>query len=77
MMLQARSLLPDPATLVAHARLVLDGRVSPVLLWEKHGFALVAAVLFGVMLLMMLKRLLFGARPRIIVQQVAEREGRR
>jgi nitrogen regulatory protein PII-like uncharacterized protein len=77
MMLQARSLLPDPATLVAHARLVLDGRVSPVLLWEKHGLVLVVAPLLALLLLMMLKRLLFGARPRIIVQQVAEREGRR
>jgi hypothetical protein len=77
MMLQAGSLLPDPSTLLAHVRLVLDGRVSPLLLWEKHGFVLVAAPLLALMLLMMLKRLLFGARPRIIVQRVAEREGRR
>jgi hypothetical protein len=70
MMLQARSLLPDPATLVAHARLVLDGRVSPVLLWEKHGLVLVVAPLLALLLLMMLKRLLFGARPRIVIQQV-------
>jgi nitrogen regulatory protein PII-like uncharacterized protein len=70
MMLQAGSLLPDPSVLIAHTRLVLDGRVSPVLLWEKHGIALVAAVLIGLMLLMMLKRLMFGARPRIVIQQV-------
>ena len=70
MMLQAGSLLPDPATLTAHARLVLDGRVSPLLLWEKHGLVLVAIPLLALALLMLLKRLLFGARPRIVVQQV-------
>jgi hypothetical protein len=70
MMLQAGSPLPDPSVLIAHARLVLDGRVAPVLLWEKHGIVLVAAVLASLMLLMMLKRMLFGTRPRIIVQQV-------
>jgi hypothetical protein len=66
MMLQVAS-LPDPSPLIAHARLVLDGSVSPVLLWEKHGLALVAAALSGLMLLLMLKRLMFGTRPRIIV----------
>jgi len=76
MMLQAGSLLPEPSTLLAHVRLVLDGRVSPVLLWEKHGLALVATPLLALMLLMMLKRALFGTRPRIIVQQVPERGGR-
>jgi len=68
MMLQAGSLLPDPSALIAHARLVLDGRVSPVLLWEKHAAVLIAAALLGLMLLLMLKRLMFGTRPRIIVQ---------
>jgi hypothetical protein len=48
---------------------VLDGRVSPVLLWEKHAAALVASALVGLALLLMLKRLLFGVRPRIVVQQ--------
>jgi hypothetical protein len=72
MMLQVAS-LPDPSVLIAHGRLVLDGRVSPVLLWEKHGFVLAAAALFALMLLLMLKRLMFGTRPRIIVQQVPER----
>ncbi|HWE19870.1 MAG TPA: hypothetical protein VG758_22265 [Hyphomicrobiaceae bacterium] len=67
MMLQVAS-LPDPSPLIAHARLVLDGSVSPVLLWEKHGLVLVAAALSGLMLLLMLKRLMFGTRPRIIVR---------
>ena len=41
MMLQT-STVPDPTALFAHAQLVLDGRVSPLLLWEKH-----ARVAFG------------------------------
>jgi hypothetical protein len=72
MMLQAGSLLPDLSVLLAHAQLVLDGRVSPVLMWEKHATALVAAALLSLMLLLMLKRLVFGTRPRIVVQQVPE-----
>jgi hypothetical protein len=67
MMLQVASLL-DPYAPVAHARLVLDGRVSPLLLWEKHPIVLVAAALFLLLLLAVLKRLLFPARPRIVVQ---------
>jgi hypothetical protein len=52
---------------------VLDGRVSPILLWEKHGIVLAVATLFALMFLMMLKRALFGTRPRIIVQQAPDR----
>ena len=72
MMLQVVSPL-DPYAPIGHARLVLDGRVSPVLLWEKHTSALVVAGLLGLILLAMLKRLLFPARPRVIVQSWPER----
>lgn len=75
MMLRVVS-MPDPSVLVAHARLVLDGRVSPVLLWQKHTTALVTAGLLGFILLALLKRLLFPPRPRIVVQSGAGREGR-
>ena len=68
MMLQASS-VPDPTVLLAHAQLVLDGRVSPLLLWEKHAVWLSAAAVLSLVLLMMLKRLVFGTRPRIIVQE--------
>ena len=68
MMLQATS-VPDPTVLLAHAQLVLDGRVSPLLLWEKHAVWLAAAVVLSLALLMMLKRLVFGTRPKIIVQE--------
>jgi len=76
MMLQASSLLPDPTQLLAHIRLAVDGRVSPILLWEKHGIALVIAAVLALMLLMLLKRLLVGTRPRIIVQQAPGRRDR-
>lgn len=68
MMLQA-STVPDPTVLLAHAQLVLDGRVSPLLLWEKHAVWLAGAVVLTLALLMMLKRLVFGTRPKIIVHE--------
>jgi hypothetical protein len=64
MMLQGASYL-DPSAPIAHARLVLDGRVTPVLLWEKHGLVLVSAALLGLVLLLMLKRAVLGPRPRV------------
>ena len=75
MMLQVAS-LPDVGTVIAHTRLVIDGRVSPLLLWEKHGVALGAAALLSLMLLLILKRLMFGTRPRVVVQHVSERRSR-
>ncbi len=63
--------------MIAHARLVLDGRVSPLLLWEKHGIVLAAAALLALMLLLILKRLMFGTRPRVVVQHVSDRRGPR
>jgi len=64
MMLHGASYL-DPSAPIAHARLVLDGRVTPVLLWEKHGLVLVSAALLGLVLLLMLKRAVLGPRPRV------------
>jgi hypothetical protein len=66
MMLYVMS-VPEPAVLLAHAKLVLDGQVSPVLLWEKHAVVLVMAGLLALILLALLKRLLFPSR-RVIVQ---------
>lgn len=68
MMLQAES-WTNPGAVTPHVRLVVDGRVSPILLWEKHAALLVAAGLLLLVVLLLLKRLLFGARPRVIVQQ--------
>jgi hypothetical protein len=60
--------VPEPTVLLMHARLVLDGRVSPMLLWEKHSVAMVLAGLLALILLALLKRLLFPPRPRIYMQ---------
>jgi hypothetical protein len=75
MMLQSSS-WTNPGAVASHVRLVTEGRVSPVLLWEKDGIALIVAILLGLMLLLLLKRLLFGSRPRVIVQQAGGRGGR-
>jgi hypothetical protein len=76
MMLEVHT-LPDPASVLEHVRLVLAGRVSPVLLWEKDGAALVGTALLGLVLLLMLKRLMFGTRPRVVVQQAPDGRNRR
>jgi hypothetical protein len=75
MMLQVAS-VPDPGEVIAHTRLVIDGQVSPILLWEKHGFVLAAAALVALILLLILKRMIFGTRPRVVVQHVADRRSR-
>ena len=66
MMLYVMS-LPEPTVLLSHVRLVLDGRVNAVLLWEKHWIVLVLAGLLALIVLALLKRLLFPARPRIVM----------
>jgi len=68
MMLQANS-LPDPALMLEHLRLVFDGRVSPLLLWEKHPASVAGMALLALLLLFLTKRLLFGTRARIVIQQ--------
>ncbi len=75
MMLQSAS-WTNPGAVASHVRLVTEGRVSPILLWEKDGIVLVVAVLLGLMLLLLLKRLLFGTRPKVIVQHAGGRGGR-
>jgi len=67
MMLQANS-LPDPSLMLEHLKLVLHGRVSPWLMWEKHPVSLAATGVLAVILLLLLRRLLFGTRPKVVVQ---------
>jgi hypothetical protein len=74
MMLQASS-LPDPALAMEHLRLVLDGRVSPWLLWEKHTVSVAIAGLLVLFLLLVMRRLIVGSRPKIIVQHSATAPG--
>ena len=48
----------DLAAIEPDVRLVLDGRISPVLLWDKHPVAVVVTGLFGLILLNWLWRIL-------------------
>jgi nitrogen regulatory protein PII-like uncharacterized protein len=62
--------VPDPWAVAAHTQLVIDGKVSPILLWEKHNVFVITAAVLSLTVLMMLKRLMFGRRQKIIVQHV-------
>ena len=53
----------DPGVIANDVRLVADGRVSPILLWEKHPLVIVGFVLVVLLVLLLLRRLLF-TRPR-------------
>ncbi len=58
----------NPAQLVADGERVLDGQISPTLLWAKRPYAVST---FGIVLLVVflfLWRLLFGRRTKVIVQ---------
>ena len=48
----------DLATIEPDVRMVLDGRISPVLLWDKHPVAVIAAGFFGLILLNWMWRIL-------------------
>ena len=75
MMLQANS-LPDPTLMLEHVKLVLNGRVSPWLLWEKDPVALAGTGILILILLLLTRRLLFGTRPKIVIRQSSGMGGR-
>jgi hypothetical protein len=52
----------DPKAIVEDVGLVTGGRVSPILLWEKHPVVIVAGLVVVLILLLMLRRLLFAGR---------------
>jgi hypothetical protein len=52
----------DPAAIMEDVRLAADGRVSPVLIWEKHPIAVVSGLLLVLIVLLMLRRLFFPRR---------------
>ena len=70
MMLQT-STVPNPGVVFEHAQLVLDGRIAPRLLWEKHAFAMVIAAVLSLLFVLLAWRLLVGSRPRVILQPAA------
>jgi hypothetical protein len=61
MMLRSNTSL-DPAAIVEDFGLVTDGRVTPVLMWEKHPLVIVAALIAIGIVLLLLRRLLFARR---------------
>jgi hypothetical protein len=52
-----------PELIVDDARAAWDGRIAPVLIWEKHPLVVIAIALFGVVILLMLRRLIRPRRP--------------
>jgi hypothetical protein len=57
----------DPFTIIDDVGLVVDGRVSPILLWEKHTIVVTMGGLIALALLLFLMRLIFGRRRRALV----------
>jgi hypothetical protein len=41
-----------------------EGRVSPILLWDRHPFVIAAGAVLALLLLLMLRRLLFPRRTQ-------------
>ena len=64
-MMLRNSSLPNPAVISADFQLVLDGQVSPVLLWERHSIVISVLAFLALVVLLMFKRLLFGRRRRV------------
>lgn len=54
----------DVTTVLRHVEMVWDGRVSPILIWDKHPAFVVIAGFVAVFMLAILRRLLFGRRRR-------------
>ena len=67
MMLRADG-IPDPTIFYTDAKLAYDGEISPRLIWEKHPLGLSLALLATLIVFLVLWRLIFGRRPRVIVQ---------
>jgi hypothetical protein len=53
-----------PQQFLDDAQLVLDGRVSPVLLWAQYPVVIVLSGVLTLVLLLLMKRLVFGRRRR-------------
>jgi hypothetical protein len=64
MMLRADSGF-DPQRLQEDVRLVLDGKVKPVLMWDRHPVAVYGAGVLLLLVLLILRRLFSSGKPRI------------
>lgn len=65
MMLRTDSFL-NPVAVASDFELVLDGQVSPILLWERHPIILSALAFVVLVVLLYFKRLLFGRRRKAV-----------
>jgi hypothetical protein len=63
MMLRSE-LLPNPAIVIRDFQQVYDGEVSPTLLWEKHTVLISVVAVLSLLILLILKRVVFGRRRR-------------
>ncbi len=54
----------DVTTVLRHVEMVWDGRVNPILIWDKHPAFVVLAGFMVLIVLSILRRLLFGRRRR-------------
>ncbi len=67
LMLENRT-IANPMSMIENVRLVTEGKINPMLFWYKDPVAL-GVVLFALLaLLMMMKRLVFGVRPKVVVR---------
>lgn len=53
----------SPEVMIEDIRAAWDGRISPVLIWDKHPLPVIGLGLLGVILLLMLRRLFRPRRP--------------
>ena len=58
----------NPVQMIADAQSVLDGKISPILLWAKRPYAVSAIGIFALVVFLFLWRLLFGRRTKVVVQ---------
>jgi hypothetical protein len=63
-MMLADTSIVDIQQIASHFQLVWDGKVSPILLWDKHPATVIALGIVILMVLLMLRSLLFGRRRR-------------
>ena len=61
-MMLADTSIVDIQQIASHFQLVWDGKVSPILLWDKHPATVIALGIVILMVLLMLRSLLFGRR---------------
>jgi hypothetical protein len=71
------STMPNPAVVYGDVQLVLDGRIAPRLIWEKHALSLAIGALLLALLALVMRRLLLGPRPKVILQQAAMAAGKK